>query len=116
MFPVANMTLPQLWVRALDRPVSDEIHRVVSMLRVVDDRPDLEVGTLFTCVHWDPKTKLCMNYDERPKYMCGKYPYGGLCYWCWSTNGPKLIGDPCIVWPVPETEVMLVEKEQAVSA
>jgi Fe-S-cluster containining protein len=33
---------------------------------------------LYTCRHWDPQTKLCTVYDERPA-MCRDYPYDGRC-------------------------------------
>ena len=41
---------------------------------------------LFTCVHWDDRTRLCRVYDQRPK-MCRDYPY-------WGTNEDGTRGEP----------------------
>jgi Fe-S-cluster containining protein len=32
----------------------------------------------FTCRHWDPDTRLCTVYDQRPD-MCRRYPYRNGC-------------------------------------
>ena len=33
---------------------------------------------LFNCKHFDKKTRLCGDYENRPK-MCSGYPYKGVC-------------------------------------
>lgn len=33
---------------------------------------------LFTCKHWNEETRLCGDYENRPK-MCADYPYGRAC-------------------------------------
>ncbi len=33
---------------------------------------------LFTCRHWNEKTRLCGDYAHRP-LMCSAYPYGSAC-------------------------------------
>ena len=35
-------------------------------------------GQLWTCRHWDEKTRLCAAYEDRPA-LCRDYPYGSHC-------------------------------------
>lgn len=42
----------------------------------------------FTCRNWDPDTRLCLIYDQRPA-MCSRYPYDGVCGYC------GLVGPEC---------------------
>jgi len=35
----------------------------------------------FTCRFFDTDTRLCTNYENRPK-MCRNYPDGNPCHWC----------------------------------
>jgi Fe-S-cluster containining protein len=35
-------------------------------------------GGLYTCKHWNSVTKLCKEYEKRPR-MCRDYPYGKKC-------------------------------------
>lgn len=34
----------------------------------------------FGCALWDPETRLCRRYEQRPK-MCSRFPYGRPCPW-----------------------------------
>jgi Fe-S-cluster containining protein len=43
-------------------------------------------GMHFTCKHWDPETKLCGIYEDRPS-MCRDYPYEKPCVHCGVTGG-----------------------------
>ncbi len=38
-------------------------------------------GVIYTCRVWDPRTRRCTEYDQRPP-MCSNYPYGRDCEWC----------------------------------
>lgn len=42
------------------------------------DRPDTPAARYYRCNRWDPETRLCTRYDERPS-MCRDYPYGRAC-------------------------------------
>lgn len=36
---------------------------------------------LYTCRHWDERTRLCTVYEQRP-VMCREFPYGLGCHAC----------------------------------
>jgi Fe-S-cluster containining protein len=56
--------------------IINDIHLIFPMVRRVRKE---DGNQLYSCVHWDRKTKLCGIYDIRPQ-MCRDYPYGGQCY------------------------------------
>jgi hypothetical protein len=101
-------TQVELQVRAFGAQLGSELHKIVDMLVVIGPNAWQGGGDLFTCRHWDLATKLCKEYDDRPKYLCGAYPYKGICYWCWGTDAPKMIGDPTVVWPVVDDATVLL--------
>lgn len=59
------------------------------MLIVIENREDHD---RFTCRYWNPFTRLCTNYENRP-YMCSAYPYGDVCYHCGYTLALVKVGD-----------------------
>lgn len=61
----------------LDPSVAREKHRGWGF---VGWEPD-EGERYFTCKHWDPSTRLCTVYEERPK-MCRDHPCGACKFGC----------------------------------
>ena len=52
----------------------------------VDDLETAKDGHLYTCRHWDDRTRLCGIYERRPA-MCRDYPYAESCAHCGLTMG-----------------------------
>jgi Fe-S-cluster containining protein len=102
-------------------PLSSPLADLVSGLRIVEDGEQIaamcrviEIGEAearlaaagsgctvdperqyHACKHWDPATKLCGIYEQRPD-MCRRFPYGGTCQHCgWSggVSADQLSGD-----------------------
>jgi Fe-S-cluster containining protein len=57
----------------------------------------------YTCKHFDPKTRNCTNYENRPD-MCRGYPYGSQCTYRGCTYQPAAI--PSLVWKTEEKKEM----------
>ena len=52
----------------------------------VDNLETAKDGHLYTCRHWDDRTRLCGIYERRPA-MCRDYPYAESCAHCGLTMG-----------------------------
>jgi Fe-S-cluster containining protein len=61
--------------------------------KAVQEEEGLDFGLkdpLFTCRWWNKETRLCMNYDHRPR-MCQNYPYENECsHGCGFCGGKEL--------------------------
>lgn len=77
--------------QAEGRPVAEDILRdnryILDMVIPLDDG-----SGLYTCRHWDPETRLCTAYEQRP-WMCRAYPYGRHCEYGCTYNG-RNVGVP----------------------
>lgn len=89
------MSFEGLVAYAAEHPRWEEIEKIVSMIIPLGEN---ERGVpIFTCRHFDPMRKLCMDYENRP-LMCSNYPYEGSshCKHCNLTliqiNGRELAG------------------------
>ena len=68
---VADMVIPLTRRQALRR-----WRKFVSTERPL--RKYSKTDTAYACKHWDEKTRLCGDYENRPD-MCRNYPYGAAC-------------------------------------
>lgn len=66
--------------RSNERDVGDPNKQIADML-IVTDYYNQEDVPRFTCRYWDPHSRLCTNYEKRPR-MCSDYPYRVECPHC----------------------------------
>ena len=81
-FPLGGGTHEELLKRldCLEELEQGEGAKIRDMLIVI--APDQHVPyPTYSCKHWDPSTRLCTNYEDRP-IMCSAYPYDGMCKHC----------------------------------
>jgi len=77
-FPL-NITYADLQIEAAKDTSDFEIFQIMDMVI------PLATANRYTCRHWDQITKLCGNYQDRPR-MCTDFPYEhGMCHICGST-------------------------------
>jgi Fe-S-cluster containining protein len=82
------------YIRRMAIPLSKD----VAAQRAVDfgltaDWGKVEEGHAYTCRHWDTRTRLCREYEDRP-LMCSAFPYGDKCQHCGWTNHVNGYGLP----------------------
>lgn len=83
-FPINGLKHDQV-MNFLDLDINKsslEHSHISSLLVLLSDGP---AGARYTCNRFDVNTKLCLDYANRPKHMCGKYPYNTFCRHCWLT-------------------------------
>ena len=75
----------------------EDSYKVIRMIKTTDARPEGQEGEenkslYFTCKKYDPETKSCTDYENRPN-MCRNYPSGNRCEYkncCWDkVNGKE---------------------------
>lgn len=58
-----------------------ETAQIADMVVFIKPDPIYEGSGHYTCKFFDPETKRCGNYVNRPR-MCSEYPYDGICGIC----------------------------------